>query len=521
MLRLVIPKGSLEEQTLRLLEAADLHVRRGSPRDYHGTVDDERIERVSLLRPQEIPTYIQDGLFDLGITGRDWIDETGADVEVLASLEYAKSGTGRGVRIVLAVPGDHPANSAKELPADSRISTEYVNLTRRYFHDLGIPVRVVWSYGATEAKVPEIVDAIVDVTETGSTLRAHGMRVIETLLESEVLLIANRASAGDPTKRAAMDDITTLLLADHVSAVRRGLRHRDRGRQGHGQHADPAAEVEGRNRHPGDPHLQDRAVDRLDMPVGAPAHSPQRCLNGGSTISRTRRSPYPWRRHVRAGPRRPAAPDPNSCRESASFAVPSAPDDRRTVMRDLSHEERLRREAACLKSHWETSPRWRGIERTYTAEDVIGLRGTIPIEHTLARLGADRLWTLMRRTPFVAALGAMTGGQALQMVKAGLDAVYVSGWQVAADANLALHTYPDQSLYPSNSVPALVRRINNALAASRPDRVRQRGDRHQVDRADHGRRRGRVRRRPERLRDDEGHDRGGCGRRAFRGSARE
>src|SRR6266498_2537739 len=132
-------------------------------------------------------------------------------------------------------------------------------------------------------------------------------------------------------------------------------------------------------------------------------------------------------------------------------------------MRDLSYSERLGREAACLKSHWDTIPRWRGIERTYTAEDVIGLRGTITIEHTLARLGADRLWTLMGRTPFVAALGAMTGGQALQMVKAGLDAIYVSGWQVAADANLALHTYPDQSLYPSNSVPALVRRINNAL----------------------------------------------------------
>src|SRR6266536_1819860 len=132
-------------------------------------------------------------------------------------------------------------------------------------------------------------------------------------------------------------------------------------------------------------------------------------------------------------------------------------------MRDLSYSERLGREAACLKSHWDTSPRWRGIERTYTAEDVIGLRGTITVEHTLARLGADRLWTLMWRTPFVAALGAMTGGQALQMVRAGLDAIYVSGWQVAADANLALHTYPDQSLYPSNSVPALVRRINNAL----------------------------------------------------------
>src|SRR6266542_4417618 len=113
-------------------------------------------------------------------------------------------------------------------------------------------------------------------------------------------------------------------------------------------------------------------------------------------------------------------------------------------MRDLSYSERLGREAACLKSHWDTSPRWRGIERTYTAEDVIGLRGTITVEHTLARLGADRLWTLMWRTPFVAALGAMTGGQALQMVKAGLDAIYVSGWQVAADANLALHTYADQ-----------------------------------------------------------------------------
>jgi len=132
-------------------------------------------------------------------------------------------------------------------------------------------------------------------------------------------------------------------------------------------------------------------------------------------------------------------------------------------MRDLTYDERLRREAACLKGHWDTSPRWRGIERNYSAEDVIGLRGTISIEHTLARFGADRLWTLMHRTPYVAALGALTGGQALEMVKAGMDAVYVSGWQVAADANLALHTYPDQSLYPSNSVPALVRRINNAL----------------------------------------------------------
>lgn len=212
MLRLVLPKGSLEQQTLRLFEEADLRVRRGSDRDYHGTIDDERIDRVSLLRPQEIPLYVQDGLFDLGITGQDWIAETDADVEVLTSLTYAKSGTGHGTSVVLAVPADHPANSAKEIPTGSRISTEFVNLTKRYFDDLGIDVRVVWSFGATEAKVPEIVDAIVDVTETGSTLRAHGMKIIETLMTSEPVLVANRDAADDAPKRRAMDDVTTLLL---------------------------------------------------------------------------------------------------------------------------------------------------------------------------------------------------------------------------------------------------------------------------------------------------------------------
>lgn len=208
----MIPKGSLEAQTLRLFEEADLRVRRGSDRDYHGTIDDERIERVSLLRPQEIPVYVQDGLFDLGITGQDWVAETGADVEVLCSLSYAKSGTGHGTRVVLAVPADHPANSAKELPPGTRISTEFENLTKRYFADLGIDVKVFWSFGATEAKVPEIVDAIVDITETGSTLRAHGMKIIETLMTSEPVLIANRTSAADPDKRRAMEDVMTLLL---------------------------------------------------------------------------------------------------------------------------------------------------------------------------------------------------------------------------------------------------------------------------------------------------------------------
>ena len=212
MLKLVIPKGSLEEQTLRLFEAADLTVRRSSARDYHGSIDDDRIERVSVLRPQEIPAYVEEGLFDIGITGRDWVAETGSNVVELASLSYAKSGTGHGTKVVLAVPNEHPADSAAELPAGTRISTEFEHLTQRYFDDLGIPVHVVWSYGATEAKVPEIVDAIVDITETGSTLRAHGMKIIETLLESEVLLIANAAAVADPAKKAAMDDLVTLLL---------------------------------------------------------------------------------------------------------------------------------------------------------------------------------------------------------------------------------------------------------------------------------------------------------------------
>jgi ATP phosphoribosyltransferase len=212
MLKLALPKGSLEEQTLRLFASADLPVRRGSSRAYHGSIDDERIDRVSLLRPQEIPVYVAEGFFDLGVTGRDWLEETGADVEIVASLEYAKGGVGRGVRIVLAVGAENPAARADEVAAGSRISTEYPNLTARYFERLGVPVRVFPSFGATEAKVPEIVDAIVDVAETGSTLRAHGMKVIDTLLESDVVLIASREAAADPVRRRAIDELCTLLL---------------------------------------------------------------------------------------------------------------------------------------------------------------------------------------------------------------------------------------------------------------------------------------------------------------------
>jgi isocitrate lyase len=126
-------------------------------------------------------------------------------------------------------------------------------------------------------------------------------------------------------------------------------------------------------------------------------------------------------------------------------------------------EDRIQRDADALEGRWRSDPRWAGVERNYSAEEVVRLRGSFMVDHTIARLGAERLWSLLNSEDYVAALGALTGGQAVESVKAGLNAIYLSGWQVAADANLAGHTYPDQSLYPANSVPAVVRRINNAL----------------------------------------------------------
>ncbi len=140
------------------------------------------------------------------------MEQTGADEVHLADLVYAKGGPGHPVRIVLAVPIDSPASRASELPPGTKISTEYPRITERFFEKLGIDVRVFVSYGATEARVPEIVDAIVDVSETGGTLRAHGMKIIDTLMESDVWLIANRDAHGDPERRAAMGDIVTLVM---------------------------------------------------------------------------------------------------------------------------------------------------------------------------------------------------------------------------------------------------------------------------------------------------------------------
>jgi ATP phosphoribosyltransferase len=210
VLSLVIPKGSLERATLELFDAADLTVRRSSDRDYHAVIDDPRIERVRFLRPQEIPPYVEQGLFDFGITGRDWITETGADVTSLGELQYSKS-TAAPVRVVLAVPASVPWQSVTDLPEGVRISTELPALTRRYLEAHGVKAVVVPSYGATEAKVPDIVDAIVDLTETGTSLQRNGLRILDTLLTSYTELVANPAAYADPVKREAMEDVALLL----------------------------------------------------------------------------------------------------------------------------------------------------------------------------------------------------------------------------------------------------------------------------------------------------------------------
>ena len=210
MLKLVLPKGSLERATLELFEAADLKVRRGSDRDYRGSITDPRIDSVAVLRPQEIPTYVEDGFFDIGVTGEDWVAETNSNVVKVTALEYSKQ-TDLPVKIVLAVPRESGVTEPQQIKPNSRISTEFPNLTKAYFERLGIPVRIFLSYGATEAKVPEIVDAIVDLTETGATLRRQGLEIVDVLLESRTQLIANPQAFAVPEKRQAIEELTILL----------------------------------------------------------------------------------------------------------------------------------------------------------------------------------------------------------------------------------------------------------------------------------------------------------------------
>ncbi len=210
MLSLALPKGSLEEQTLALFAQADLEVKKSS-RAYNPTIDDPRIANVKILRPQEIPLLVQDGYFDIGLSGHDWVKESGADVVEIADLPYAKTGTGL-VRMVLAVPEESQISSVGDIRAGSRITTEFPKVTKEYFDRLGVDVEVHFSYGATEAKVPEIMDALVDLTETGATLKRNGLKIIDTIMESTTRLLANRAAWEDPVKRVAIEEVRTLLL---------------------------------------------------------------------------------------------------------------------------------------------------------------------------------------------------------------------------------------------------------------------------------------------------------------------
>jgi ATP phosphoribosyltransferase len=219
VLSLVLPKGSLERQVLELFDAADLTVIRGSDRDYNARIEDPRIDRVRFLRPQEIPTYVEQGIFDLGISGRDWVTETGADVVSLGEIGGGRAGEAV-VKVVLAVPRESDWQSIRDLPEGVRISTEMPETTRRFCAEHGVSARVFTSHGATEAKIPDIVDAIVDLTETGSSLRKAGLKVIETLLTSKTELLANRTSFEAPDKRSAMDDILLLVTGALVARGR-------------------------------------------------------------------------------------------------------------------------------------------------------------------------------------------------------------------------------------------------------------------------------------------------------------
>jgi len=210
VLKIVLPKGSLEKATFDLFDAADLSIVRSSAVDYRASIDDPRIDEVRILRPQEIAGYVEEGLFDIGITGRDWVEETSSDVVSLGELKYSKA-TSLPVRIVVAVADSSTAQSVKDLGDGVRVTTEYPEITRRYFESHGVKADIRLSYGASEAKIPDIADCVVDLTETGRALRASGLRIIDTILTSYTELIANRASWENPTKRHAMQQIMTLL----------------------------------------------------------------------------------------------------------------------------------------------------------------------------------------------------------------------------------------------------------------------------------------------------------------------
>ncbi|MBV8068571.1 MAG: ATP phosphoribosyltransferase [Acidobacteriaceae bacterium] len=213
-LKLGIPKGSLENATVDLFRRAGFSITTSS-RSYYPAIDDAEIDCM-LIRAQEMARYVEDSVLDAGLTGRDWVEESGADVETIADLIYAKQSFGK-VRWVLAAPESSPFRSVHDLQGKI-IATELVRTTERYLANNGVKARVEFSWGATEVKPPDLADAIVEVTETGSSLRANKLRILETVLESNTQLIANHSSWQNDWKRRKLEDIK-LLLEGAINAL--------------------------------------------------------------------------------------------------------------------------------------------------------------------------------------------------------------------------------------------------------------------------------------------------------------
>jgi ATP phosphoribosyltransferase len=212
MLRLAIPKGSLEEKTFQLFEKAGLPIRTGGGRNYHFWIDDPRISEVFMLRSQEVASYIASGEFDLGPSGWDWVVETRSAVETVADLEFSRNGWNK-VKIVLATSAENPVQNPQEINVGSKVVTEYLHIARRYFRSLEKgKIRIKLSYGATEAKVPRLADYLIDVTDSGETLKRNNKKILDVLLESSTLLIANPLSLRNPVKSQAIKEIAELLM---------------------------------------------------------------------------------------------------------------------------------------------------------------------------------------------------------------------------------------------------------------------------------------------------------------------
>lgn len=220
VLKIGLPKGSLQEATFKYFSNAGFHFSTNT-RSYFSSVDDEELQGI-LLRAQEIATYVQDGVFDIGLTGKDWVLETGADVVEVVDLLYSRQSL-RPLRWVLAVPNDSPIRTVRDLEG-KRIATEVVQLTRQYLREKGVHAEVEFSWGATEVKAPLLVDAIVEATETGGSLRANGLRIVDELVVSTTRLIANKESWKDPWKREKTENLVTLLQGAIAAELKVGIK---------------------------------------------------------------------------------------------------------------------------------------------------------------------------------------------------------------------------------------------------------------------------------------------------------